>query len=278
MKIMIKIIIVFFSLMISPSFAQYDASSREVREERDDTVGTVSYLNFIFKSFPSFSYTFMESRQESGDPYQPPYTALSEMTSKISHSLGGEIDFFYNNFFLRGLYQYCNYKFNNLGTSTNHYWGIDLSLFVEQYKSMYTVFALGYRYIHAKREYSETFQTFNSNLSYSEPIIVIILGSHLDQSGFVVNAETDLNILGIPNIFNAYGETKHLGFGFILDFGVRFSAIPLSLMIGGEIQAYQFKYTSTRRSTVPTFADIYKKAKIDATYGVTLKLTYNIKL
>ena len=261
--------------MISSSFAQSDASSREYR---DDSASKVSYLNFTYKSFPSFSYTFMESRQESGDPYQPPYTALSEMTSKISHSLGGEIDFFYNNFFLRGLYQYCNYKFNNLGTSTNHYWGIDISLFVEQYKSMYTVFALGYRYIHAKREYSEFFQTFNSNLSYSEPIIVIILGSHLDKSGFVINAEADLNILGIPNIFNAYGETKHLGFSFFLDFGVRFNAIPLSLMIGGEIQGYQFKYTSTRISTVPTFADIYKKAKIETTYGVTLKLTYNIKL
>lgn len=230
-----------------------------------------AYFNISLVSFPSATVSYWETKSEGSS-----YIYLKDINSEFSHCIGGEIEFYYDRLFLRGIYQSGSYEFKNAGTDKNYTLGLDLGIdFRSTDQSFNGILSFGYRNIQVKRDYYENFATDNSSLDFSELILGIIIKSMPNKRGFIFNVEVDFSIKGIPSMFEGE-DFEHVGLGIILECGARFKTIPISITAGINFFAYQFEYQKPPPyQGPPRLSDLApEKLKADGTYGVALKLAY----
>ena len=153
-----------------PSVALNQSQESSTYNYKDETYQG-SYLNISLISFPSATLTYWDKKSEYDD-----HVYLDNANSKVSHNIGGEIDFYAGKLFVRGIYQFGSYMYTNSGTARNYLWAIDIGTVIGNDNSSFNeIPALGYHTVVVKRDNDST-DTGISKLNSSELIFGIISG------------------------------------------------------------------------------------------------------
>lgn len=232
-----------------------ETQSNEQRERGDGC------FSAMLKYFPSAASSYWEND----------LGGLQSINSEFGYSVGGKIEFRYRRLWLRGTYETARYEFENEGIEEYYLIGFYLGISTRITISTEGIAAIGYREIGVQRDYKKTFELDNSELSSTEPVFALIGRTNSAKTGVIFNAEFAFCLGSLASLAQDYYE--HSGVAFVLDAGYRFRAIPLSITIGGEVLTYQLDYRE-KEAEGPSFAEIFKEPKIDATYGATLKVSY----
>jgi hypothetical protein len=257
-----------FVLFVLIAIATCTVAAARGVEDPPTTGPRPGYMILRLRSFPSGISSHWEERVQGSS-----YGSLAETNSDFGDSYGAGAEFCLNRVFLRGSYQEGRYTFADHGQANYSTVGIDVGLRTAEYQAVHSIVALGVRRIVATRSYEEMFANDNHALRFQELFVEFIMKSKPDKAGLVVGAEADFSIQGIPNIIRSEGKYEHMGVTLFLDIGSRLRALPLSATVGGELQVYQFEYDMIP-DPGPSFADILGRARIDATYGLTFRLSY----
>jgi hypothetical protein len=229
--------------------------------------GGTAFVVLRVKAFPSGASSYWEERVEGVTD-----GSLVETSSNFGYSYGAEVEIYSHELFLRGGYQKGAHAFADHGEANTSTVGFDIGQLSHRYSWVGGLF-FGYRRITVHRSYEETLSVGNRDLQYGESIFGTLVKSPLDKTGFLYAFEVALSIRGFVEMFRTDGVSEHGGAQLSLEVGRRLKATPITVTIGGEIQVYQFEY-ELPVVPYPRFSDFSAEERIDAPYGLTLKVSY----
>ena len=261
---LVLIIAILLCVPTSPRALEHSAISADQGQGENPKERSVACIGLFLSMFPSMTSSYWEGALGN----------LERVGSRFGYSAGSEIELHYRGFWVRGIYRAGSHEFEDSGTARQSALGFDLGVCHDASGSVRGIWAFGYRDIRVQRDYEQVFSPDNSDLRSMEAIIVGIMRSKQEKSGFVFNAEFNFNLMAWPSHWA--GEDEHMGMAFIVDLGVRFATIPLCITIGGEVRGFQLDYNEEHDRNC--LACIFEEAKVDATYGATLKVSYALEL